>query len=175
MPRVSALGAILPAEWPPDMPSSVGDTGKRIRQAYMEAGMNRNQFARAIGTNYSNVWRWETDAAEPSIESLAKASRVTGRSIDWLQHGDPSEPEDSDYPEFRQWLQTMAPPDLTPAEKATLASWRFQGAHPGPAFYATSLATWRAGVTAQDALRAVEHTEEIRRNRRERLERERKK
>lgn len=149
--------------------------GQLIKRAYTAAGMNRNQFAKAIGTNYSNVWRWEKGEAEPSLESIEKAAKATGTPIDKLLSEEPETvvvDEARTYPEFEIWLKTMAPDDLTDAERATLSSWRFQGAHPGPTFYATSLATWRAGVTAADALRATEHTEEIRRNRRDRMNRD---
>lgn len=135
--------------------------GQRIATAYRAAGMNRSQLAKAIGAGYSNVWRWETGEAAPSIESLALVAKATGTTIDWLQRGEdadrPEEPEPC--PEFARWLAELAPGDLTALERRTLAAWAIPTPHPGPSFYSVALAAWRGGLSQTDARRAAAYTE----------------
>ena len=48
-----------------------GDSlGQRIRQAYVDAGLNRSQFQRALGVAYSTVLMWERDRTQPNADNL---------------------------------------------------------------------------------------------------------
>jgi transcriptional regulator with XRE-family HTH domain len=64
--------------------------GKRIIQAYEEAGLNRHQFAQRLGTTYSNVLRWEKGETQPKGPYLTKIAELTGVTIAWLMSGDES-------------------------------------------------------------------------------------
>lgn len=57
--------------------------GERIIYAYRKAGLNRNQFAKAIGTTYANVMRWEKGAT-PGSGYIQAIAELTGVTTDWL-------------------------------------------------------------------------------------------
>lgn len=58
--------------------------GDRIVAAYTAAGLNRNQFTKALGTTYSNVMRWEKNETKPGTEYAQKIAEICGRSVGWL-------------------------------------------------------------------------------------------
>lgn len=57
--------------------------GERIIYAYRKAGLNRNQFSKAIGTTYANVMRWEKGTT-PRSEYIQAIAELTGVTTDWL-------------------------------------------------------------------------------------------
>ena len=114
--------------------------GARIRAAYLAVGLNRNQFSKQLGTTYSNVIRWENNETTPKGDYLVKIAAIIGRTPRWILTGE----DDEGSPEFVEWLRTLAPDDLTGNEREALRTWALPGKHPGPTFYATALATWRA-------------------------------
>lgn len=69
----------------------VDDLGKRIVEAYVGAGMNRNQFAKQLGTTYPNVMRWEKGETKPKGDYLAKIAEVCSVSMEWLITGQQAE------------------------------------------------------------------------------------
>lgn len=93
--------------------------GDRIVAAYTRAGLNRNQFAKALGAQYGNVIKWENNKGKPDADSFAKIAEVTGVSLDWLIRGEKAPVEvrvvERDLPaSFAVWREQMAPPDLSP-------------------------------------------------------------
>jgi transcriptional regulator with XRE-family HTH domain len=67
-------------------PEIDADLGQRVMRAYLDAGLNRNQFAKKLETNYHNVIRWEKGQV-PGIDYLTKIADITGVSLDWLVRG----------------------------------------------------------------------------------------
>ena len=49
---------------------------KRIRKARRDAGLNPTEFAKALGSSYLNVWRWERGRATPNVFVVEKAERI---------------------------------------------------------------------------------------------------
>ena len=52
--------------------------GERIKLARQVAGISQEELAEKIGTKQSQVWRWESNRAEPRISFLKKIAEVTG-------------------------------------------------------------------------------------------------
>lgn len=52
--------------------------GERIKLARQAAGISQEELAEKIGTKQSQVWRWESNRAEPRISFLKKIAEVTG-------------------------------------------------------------------------------------------------
>lgn len=89
--------------------------GARIAWARTRAGLNKNQFARELGTSWQHVDHWEKGRTEPSIASMRRIAEVLGVSIDFLLgvRTDPALPSPSGLERF---LAELAPPDLTDDE-----------------------------------------------------------
>lgn len=66
----------------------MGTIGERIVEAYEGAGLNRNQFAQALGTTYANVIRWEKGETRPKGDYLAKIASVCSCRLAWLMTGE---------------------------------------------------------------------------------------
>lgn len=113
--------------------------GNRIRIAFESAGMNQNQFARAIGGTWSNVYRWVKGESLPSLESYVRIAIVTGRSLDWLVFGQERRSVPVPCQELQRWLVEQAPSDLSPQERRELASMAFEAPHPGESTYTLAL------------------------------------
>lgn len=64
------------------------ELGKRIVKAYDDAGLNRHQFAKALGTTYPNVLRWETGETKPKGAYLAKIASTCRCRLEWLMTGE---------------------------------------------------------------------------------------
>lgn len=72
----------------------IGDTlygvptmGDRIRKAYLDAGMNRAEFARRLGVQYHQVAGWE-EGRQPKPDRLNQIAEVLGKSMEWLMRGE---------------------------------------------------------------------------------------
>lgn len=52
--------------------------GERIKLARQAAGISQEELAEKIGTKQTQVWRWESNRAEPRISFLKKIAEVTG-------------------------------------------------------------------------------------------------
>lgn len=52
--------------------------GERIKLARQVAGISQEELAEKIGTKQTQVWRWESNRAEPRISFLKKIAEVTG-------------------------------------------------------------------------------------------------
>lgn len=89
--------------------------GERIAWARERAGMNKNQFARELGTSWQHVDHWERGRTEPSLASMRRIAEVLGVSVDFLLgvRTDPALPEPSGLERF---LVELAPADLTEDE-----------------------------------------------------------
>lgn len=93
--------------------------GQRIAWARERAGMNKNQFARELGTSWQHVDHWEKDRTEPSIGSIRRIAELLGVSVDFLLgvRTDPAAPAPSALDRF---LAELAPDDITEEETAWL-------------------------------------------------------
>ncbi len=89
--------------------------GARIAWARERAGMNKNQFARELGTSWQHVDHWEKGRTEPSVASMRRIAEVLGVSIDFLLgvRDEPALPAPSALEAF---LARLAPDDLTEDE-----------------------------------------------------------
>lgn len=73
-------------------PLSESERHRRVWAAYLLRGYTRRSFARAIGTNYHTVNRWDAGAATISLEMLERASELLGFTMDELCFGRRSQP-----------------------------------------------------------------------------------
>jgi transcriptional regulator with XRE-family HTH domain len=60
------------------------DVGSRIRHARQLRDWTQHELAVAIGQHPNSLSRWERGAVRPSVDVVAKISRVTGVSGDFL-------------------------------------------------------------------------------------------
>jgi transcriptional regulator with XRE-family HTH domain len=68
------------------------DVGSGIRQARHLRGWTQHELALAIGQHPNSISRWERGPVRPSVDVVAKISRATGVSADFLL-GLTSDPE----------------------------------------------------------------------------------
>lgn len=96
--------------------------GERIAWARERAGLNKNRFARELGTSWQHVDHWEKGRTEPSLASMRRIAELLGVSIDFLLgvRDDPSSEEPKKG--LAHFLERLAPPDLTEHEEEWLRS-----------------------------------------------------
>jgi transcriptional regulator with XRE-family HTH domain len=58
--------------------------GSGIRQARQLRGWTQHELALAIGQHPNSISRWERGPVRPSVDVVAKISRATGVSADFL-------------------------------------------------------------------------------------------
>lgn len=89
--------------------------GERIAWARDRAGLNKNQFARELGTSWQHVDHWEKGRTEPSLASMRRIAEVLGVSIDFLL-GVRADPALASASGLERFLAELAPDDLTEDE-----------------------------------------------------------
>lgn len=63
----------------------MGDTmGVRIRARRQQKGMTQQDLAVAVGVALTQVYRWESDLAEPSLSSVRALARALETSLEEL-------------------------------------------------------------------------------------------
>jgi transcriptional regulator with XRE-family HTH domain len=60
---------------------------RRLWAAYLRAGFNRAQFARALGVRYATVQGWDNETATPDLETFARAAKLVEFTLDELMYG----------------------------------------------------------------------------------------
>ncbi len=116
------------------------DRGKRIRQAYIQAGFRRKEFAELLDRYYHDVTRLE-QGQKPEPETLTRIAEICSVTERWLVRGPIYSPE------FQAWLQSSKPDDLHDVERELLAAINFPaGHHPGKQWYSLALEAWRMGT-----------------------------
>lgn len=112
--------ALCIADVPPrrdSLPIVVDDAakafGERLREAYENAGFNRNAFSRQIGAYYHQVLRWE-DGQIPKPETLAKIAEVCGVTVDWLLRGGAVVDREDVPGSLLLWESKLAPKSYDP-------------------------------------------------------------
>lgn len=103
----------------PELRDAPDSMGARIRAARERAGMNKNQLARALGTSWQHVDRWERDRTQPATDSIRRLAQVLNASVGELL-GDPA--EEAGPEAFVAFLDELAPDDLSDAERTWLRS-----------------------------------------------------
>jgi transcriptional regulator with XRE-family HTH domain len=111
------------------MPKSVDRVGfgARIRALREARGLGQLDLGQAVDhkTGQTQVSRWENGARMPSTGKIAKLADVLGTTTDYLLHGEEQGGSVLGTQQFRAWCQTMAPADLTGAERDFLAQLRW--------------------------------------------------
>jgi transcriptional regulator with XRE-family HTH domain len=117
-------------------------TAQRIRAAREQLGRNKNQMARALGTSWQHVDRWETGKTLPGPEFLRKLAGYLGVSVDHLVGADARDPNTPGA--LEEFLESYAPRDLTGRELEWLKNAPL-GPEATPGRYVDLLSTLRAG------------------------------
>lgn len=58
--------------------------GERIRRAREHLNWNKNELARALGTSWQHVDRWESGRVAPTLSSLGRIARTLGVRAEFL-------------------------------------------------------------------------------------------
>lgn len=116
--------------------------GIRIKRARQHRGMNKNQLARALGTSWQHMDNWERGRVEPTLQSIRKLAEVLEVSADFLL-GLPDSPRRLVQSSLDQFLETLAPTDLSPQEADWLRGARVDHANLQPSDYAKLLSDLR--------------------------------
>lgn len=95
--------------------------GERIAWARERAGLNKNRFARELGTSWQHVDHWEKGRTEPSLASMRRIAELLGVSVDFLL-GVRDEPGGIEPKALERFLAELAPDDLSPHEEEWLRS-----------------------------------------------------
>ena len=95
--------------------------GERIAWARERAGLNKNRFARELGTSWQHVDHWEKGRTEPSLASMRRIAELLSVSIDFLL-GVRDEPSSEAPRGLARFLEALAPADLTEHEEEWLRS-----------------------------------------------------
>lgn len=61
--------------------------GSRIRLARTSRGITQRDFAKQLGTDQSQMWKWEAGIRQPCTERLVEISRRLKVSLDYLLKG----------------------------------------------------------------------------------------
>jgi transcriptional regulator with XRE-family HTH domain len=69
------------------------EVAARIKQAREEAGLTQDDLADAIGIGMRQVQNLEAATSKP-FKHVVKISEATGRSVEWLLHGEPEATSD---------------------------------------------------------------------------------
>lgn len=56
--------------------------GKNIKQARLDSGFTREQFAELTGVSTKMVYNWEEGLNQPTLERYVRICNVLGRSMD---------------------------------------------------------------------------------------------
>ena len=64
------------------------EIGRRVRQALAESGLSMSEVGRRLGISPQSVRAWKIGQAVPSIDRLGELSKITGKSLAWLQGSD---------------------------------------------------------------------------------------
>lgn len=77
------------AGWEYPMPRTAKPTtlGQRIRAARDAAGLSRRAIAIQLGVDQQSIYRWETDANLPSVETLSRLAKLLGTTAGRLLDG----------------------------------------------------------------------------------------
>ena len=67
--------------------------GAKIAKARRDAGLTQLEFADRLYVTRQTVSRWESGAASPDVETVAKIAAMLGVSCDYLLNDDAPEPE----------------------------------------------------------------------------------
>src|SRR5690606_36400989 len=90
--------------------------GERIAWARERAGLNKNRFARELGTSWQHVDHWVKGRTEPSLASMRRIAELLGVSVDFLL-GVRDEPGGIEPKALERFLAELAPDDLIPHEE----------------------------------------------------------
>lgn len=85
--------------------------GKYIKKYRKEHNMTQAELAIAIGTSRPNIWSWESDRTEPSINDVERLADFFGVQItDIIGTTEPSDIlKDADIKNFVLFLNVVAP------------------------------------------------------------------
>ena len=83
-------------------PLSEPTVGRRLWAAYLKAGYNRNQFAKALGKAYTTIDKWDTGVSTPTLGNLTAAAKLVDYSVEELVHGKAVERDKRLQPELDQ-------------------------------------------------------------------------
>jgi transcriptional regulator with XRE-family HTH domain len=119
--------------------------GVRLERARTVAGLNKNQLARAVGTSWQHIDRWERDKVAPSMPSLHRLAAVLGVTVSHLL-GEESTAR-SVTEALSVFLLHYAPPDLSEAEIAWLRSTPVDPSSASPGLYLDLLHRLRTSAT----------------------------
>lgn len=139
---------------------------RRITQARERAGLNRSQLAKACGTTWAHVDRWEgtEKPTMPGPVHLARIAEATGTTVDWLlgQGAEAVVERAPAYPALADFLATEEGRTVSPPERAQLEAQRWKNP-PTRLSYHYLLSAIRAGVAPEAAKAEAEITAEAHR------------
>lgn len=117
--------------------------GGRIKRLRGRLDLSQADLADCLGIRQQSVYRFESGRMKPSAETSIDLADVLGVSVRYLVRGEAEEPTQvrarTNYPTFAQWLDEMAPKDITDEEKDTLSRIPFTNGAPDPWRYSAIL------------------------------------
>lgn len=117
--------------------------GGRIKRLRSRLGLSQADLADRLGIRHQSVYRFESGRMKPSAETGIDLADIFGVSVRYLVRGEPGGSTEAlarmDYPTFAQWLDEMAPRDITDEEKDILARIPFTNGPPAPWRYSAIL------------------------------------
>lgn len=125
--------------------------GERIAWARERAGLNKNRFARELGTSWQHVDHWEKGRTEPSLASMRRIAELLGVSVDFLL-GVRDEPGAGEPRALERFLAELAPTDLSAHEQEWLRSAPVNASEASPEDYLRLLENLRGiGASTKEA------------------------
>lgn len=107
-------------------PETMGQRIARLRKA---KGWSKQRLQNALGASYTTILAWESDEAYPSQKYLSALSVVLGVPTSVLR-GEDDPVNEAQYDAWLAFLETQTGRDMTPAERRTLATLRFDAELP---------------------------------------------
>jgi transcriptional regulator with XRE-family HTH domain len=135
-------------------------TGQRIRDAYLRAGYNRSQFARALDVHYTTVIAWENSTQAPKDENIRLVADLLGvPEAEIRGYQDPLKA----YPAYAEWLRGPEAAHATPEQRQALAMQQWpEGYEPSVLVYHYMYQALNALQSPEQAAEAARHTDEVR-------------
>ena len=71
--------------------------GERMTRSRLWLGLEQKDMAELLGVSRNTIGNWERGITDPPLSAVMKWAQFTGRSMDWISFGDPTEEAPAEY------------------------------------------------------------------------------
>src|SRR5690606_461079 len=119
---------------------------ERLKEARLHKGLNKSQFAKLAGVEYTTIHSWETGQKEPRKHNLETIAHLTGRSVAEFMDDGTAYVEPDLPPALQEFLEGPYGATVTEDELEELTGLRLKNREPTTTTYLRFLEGVRMGV-----------------------------